>query len=191
VSLYASSCPVLPFDRRGRLNNGNPAGDFLAAPRCGARTRAGCTCRQPAMRNGRCRLHGGLSTGARTASGRERCRRAPWKHGARSAEVAALRRQARLHLRRVRFLVGLANGRPAGHGVPRSHFKSGVGARPSGRPSRDTGGRPRGVAPIPRPAADVRPDSPGVSPPNPAGHGVLRSFFGLAPLVRRLRRLWT
>ncbi len=30
---------------RGRLRHGNPSGDFLAAPRCGARTRAGCACR--------------------------------------------------------------------------------------------------------------------------------------------------
>lgn len=28
---------------------------------CGARTRTGGTCRQPAMKNGRCRMHGGKS----------------------------------------------------------------------------------------------------------------------------------
>ncbi|MGH6931784.1 MAG: hypothetical protein ACREEE_05055, partial [Dongiaceae bacterium] len=38
-----------PALRRGRLNNGNPAGDFRAAPRCGAGTRHGGDCRQPAM----------------------------------------------------------------------------------------------------------------------------------------------
>jgi hypothetical protein len=32
--------------------------------RCGARTRSGRSCRSPAMPNGRCRLHGGLSPGA-------------------------------------------------------------------------------------------------------------------------------
>jgi hypothetical protein len=31
-------------------------------------------------------MHGGASTGPRTAAGRERCRAAPWKHGGRSAE---------------------------------------------------------------------------------------------------------
>jgi hypothetical protein len=41
----------LPPQRRGRLKNGNPAGDYLAAPRCGARTRCGGCCRQPAMAN--------------------------------------------------------------------------------------------------------------------------------------------
>lgn len=42
--------------------------------RCGAKTRRGTPCKmRPAMRhNGRCRLHGGLSTGPRTLQGRER-----------------------------------------------------------------------------------------------------------------------
>ena len=34
------------------------------ASRCGARTRRANSCRAPAMSNGRCRLHGGKSTGA-------------------------------------------------------------------------------------------------------------------------------
>lgn len=34
------------------------------APRCGARTRLRGTCQSPAMRNGRCRMHGGKSFGA-------------------------------------------------------------------------------------------------------------------------------
>jgi hypothetical protein len=33
-------------------------------PRCGARTRAGRSCRCPAMPNGKCGTHGGLSPGA-------------------------------------------------------------------------------------------------------------------------------
>jgi hypothetical protein len=32
--------------------------------RCEAKTRQGSTCQSPAMRNGRCRMHGGKSTGA-------------------------------------------------------------------------------------------------------------------------------
>ena len=55
--------------RRGELRNGNPPGDFSKAPRCGAKNRRGSPCRCPAMRNGRCRLHGGLSTGPTTAEG--------------------------------------------------------------------------------------------------------------------------
>ena len=34
------------------------------SPRCGARTRDGTPCRSPAMPNGRCRMHGGMSPGA-------------------------------------------------------------------------------------------------------------------------------
>jgi len=105
--------------RRGRLKNGNRSGDFLAAPRCGAHTRSGGSCRQPAMANGRCRLHGGLSTGPRTPAGLACSRRARWKHGARSAEVRALRRAARAQLRRIRTLLSGAR-LSAGHGVHRS-----------------------------------------------------------------------
>ncbi|TGN50059.1 hypothetical protein E4L95_17810 [Paracoccus liaowanqingii] len=36
------------------------------ACRCGARTRQGMACQAPAMPNGRCRMHGGTSTGPRT-----------------------------------------------------------------------------------------------------------------------------
>ena len=43
-------------------------------PLCGATTRNGAPCRCYALRNGRCRLHGGLSTGPRTAEGGERTR---------------------------------------------------------------------------------------------------------------------
>ena len=88
------STASLPPDRRGRLRNGASPGDFLAAPRCGARTRAGGCCRQPAMRNGRCRLYGGLSTGPRTAEGRARCARARLKHGAYSRATRGLMRKA-------------------------------------------------------------------------------------------------
>lgn len=38
---------------------------------CGARTRAGTPCKQRALyENGRCKLHGGLSTGPRTEAGK-------------------------------------------------------------------------------------------------------------------------
>ena len=44
---------------RGPLRNGNHRGNPNAAPRCGAKTRAFCPCKGPAMPNGRCRMHGG------------------------------------------------------------------------------------------------------------------------------------
>jgi hypothetical protein len=72
-----------------------------AAPRCGARTRIGEPCRQAAMPNGRCRMHGGKSTGPRTAEGLERVRAARTKHGGHSAEAVAFRRQTRALLRQL------------------------------------------------------------------------------------------
>ncbi len=65
-----------------------------AAPRCGAEARAG-SCRQPAMPNGRCRFHGGKSTGPRTVEGLERSRKGNWRHGYYSAQAKAERQEAR------------------------------------------------------------------------------------------------
>lgn len=77
----------------GWLKNGNPPGDPRLSPRCGAYAKTtGEGCLQPAMANGRCRLHGGLSTGPRTLEGLERSRRANWKHGRESKEAKETRR---------------------------------------------------------------------------------------------------
>lgn len=81
--------PLLPLPLRervgggvsGPLRNGNPRGDPNAAARCAARTRSGCPCRSPAMRNGRCRMHGGRSTGPKTEAGLARLREALTTHG--------------------------------------------------------------------------------------------------------------
>lgn len=82
--------------RRGRLLNGNPSGDFATAPRCGATTRRQTACQCPALRNRRrCRLHGGKSTGPRTPDGRERSRRANWKHGTYSRETRTMLAESR------------------------------------------------------------------------------------------------
>jgi hypothetical protein len=67
--------------RRGWLKNGNSPGDFTKAPRCGAKTRKGYPCPQPSMPNGKCRFHGGKSTGPRTPEGLERIRQSKLKHG--------------------------------------------------------------------------------------------------------------
>src|SRR5437016_11696652 len=67
-----------------------------AAPRCGARSkRTGKPCRGAAMPNGRCKLHGGKSTGPRTPEGLERSKRANWKHGHFSREAKAERSRLR------------------------------------------------------------------------------------------------
>jgi hypothetical protein len=91
--------------RRGWLKNGNPPGDFSTAPRCGAKTRRGTPCQCPAMRNGRCRLHGGLSTGPKTAAGKERSRTARWKHGRHSAAARAERESVRHLMRQCREML--------------------------------------------------------------------------------------
>ncbi len=99
----------------GRLRNGNPSGNPLAAPRCGARNRAGKTCRAPAMSNGRCRFHGGKSTGPRTQQGLQRLSAAHTVHGFYGKEgrafrhtIAALFAQGRW----LRLLAELRNAEP-------------------------------------------------------------------------------
>ena len=77
-----------------------------ACPRCGAkRRRGGGTCRAPAMANGRCRLHGGKSTGPRTPEGLERSRRARLVHGYYTAEAKAARADARRTMRELQLLL--------------------------------------------------------------------------------------
>jgi hypothetical protein len=90
---------------RGWLKNGAMPGNWDNAPRCGAKTRAGTPCRSAAMPNGRCRMHGGPSTGAKTAEGIERIRAARTKHGRYSAASIAARRQARQAIREIRALL--------------------------------------------------------------------------------------
>jgi hypothetical protein len=91
--------------RRGSLKNGNPSGDFSKAARCCAKTRRGSACQCPGMKNGRCRLHGGLSTGAKTAAGIERIRLAVTKHGRYSQLAMAERQQYRKILQRCRQML--------------------------------------------------------------------------------------
>jgi len=79
--------------RRGWLKNCNPPGNFSSAPRCGAKTRKGLPCLCPAMKNGRCRLHGGKSTGPKTEAGKKRIGRAQFKHGLYTKEAIASKRE--------------------------------------------------------------------------------------------------
>jgi len=91
--------------RTGPLRNGNPRGDPSLAPRCGAKNRAGCPCRAPAMKNGRCRMHGGKSTGPRTAEGLARLRAARTTHGYYTAESKAARRRVAALIAEARALL--------------------------------------------------------------------------------------
>ena len=72
--------------------------------RCGARTRSGSPCRSPAMPNGRCRMHGGLSPGAPKGN------RNALKHGRYSADAIARRREVAALVRAVCALAGAAEG---------------------------------------------------------------------------------
>jgi len=48
---------------------------------CGAKTRAGTPCKMTAIyENGRCKLHGGLSTGPKTKEGKKRSSMNAKKH---------------------------------------------------------------------------------------------------------------
>ena len=63
--------------------------------RCLAKTRRGTKCQSAAYKhNGRCRLHGGLSTGARTLEGLKRISEANLKHGCRTKEKLAANRHS-------------------------------------------------------------------------------------------------
>jgi hypothetical protein len=90
---------------RGWLENGNRPGNPDNAPRCGARTRSGTPCKGPAMANGRCRMHGGPSTGPRTEVGKAAIRASRTKHGRKSQAAIRQRREARAALRIVRELL--------------------------------------------------------------------------------------
>jgi hypothetical protein len=62
------------------------------------------------MPNGRCRVHGGMSTGStgpRTPEGLERARKARWQHGYYSAEAKAQRAEGRGILRALRQLIAI------------------------------------------------------------------------------------
>jgi hypothetical protein len=74
------------------MKTGNPLRCHLA-PRCGAHSRrTGQPCRAPAMRNGRCRMHGGKA-------GR------PPTHGRYTEAAIAARREVRAMLRMLRELI--------------------------------------------------------------------------------------
>jgi hypothetical protein len=65
---------------------------------CGARTRDGSPCTAPAMPNGRCRAHGGLSPGAPKGN------RNAVKHGRTTAPALARKRDIAALIRRMHAL---------------------------------------------------------------------------------------
>ena len=72
---------------------------------CGAKTRSGHPCRKPALkRKRRCRLHGGLSTGPKTAEGRARIANAQFKHG-KYVNWRARREREKYYFREIRRIM--------------------------------------------------------------------------------------
>jgi len=81
IMLYSSPTPLTRKEIGRRLQeaaeqvhrkriNALPA---IPGGPCGAKTRAGTPCKQKAVyENGRCKFHGGLSTGPRTPEGKRR-----------------------------------------------------------------------------------------------------------------------
>jgi hypothetical protein len=70
--------------------------------RCLAKTRRGTPCQKAALKGKtRCRLHGGLSTGSRTAEGKARSIAAHTKHGRRSKAHVAQVKAINAELRRI------------------------------------------------------------------------------------------
>jgi hypothetical protein len=107
-----------PMNRgRAWLKNNNPVADLTKASRCGAKTRRGTSCQCPAMPNGRCRLHGGLSTGPRTTAGIERIRQAVTKHGRYSKRARGEREHYRKLLQHWREMLAAISGNRSVAGV--------------------------------------------------------------------------
>jgi hypothetical protein len=77
------------IDRNRRINPMQNRLPMHLSRRCGARTRSGSGsgCRSPAMPNGRCRLHGGMSPGAPKGN------KNAFKHGRYTAEAIGRRRE--------------------------------------------------------------------------------------------------
>jgi hypothetical protein len=124
------------------------------------------------MANGRCRFHGGKSTGPRTAAGLGRSRAARRTHGGYAAEIVDLRAAAAAHARRVAAL-------RAQFGAPRAE---------NGRQKAARADKPAAPAALIVPAAGAfrrRPSAPHAAVL--AGHGVHPLFF-MAPARRSALR---
>jgi hypothetical protein len=93
MAWFAKMAKLLAMEDEVRLL-GDPVTPKARRPRCGAKCRSGKPCQAPAVwdydldspRNGRCRMHGGLSTGPKTEEGKRRSREGARRGGRKSAE---------------------------------------------------------------------------------------------------------
>ena len=83
---------------------GTRLGPHWPGQRCLAKTRKGTPCQNPVVTDrNRCRMHGGKSTGPRTAEGKARVAAANTKHGRRSKAHAEKVRYIHAELRRITY----------------------------------------------------------------------------------------
>ena len=86
--------------------------------RCGAKTRRGTACQRPAnKRNGRCRLHGGASTGPRTKEGLAKIAAANTTTGQHTKAVIAKRKEDAKVAKRLRDRLRVIEQNLRRHGV--------------------------------------------------------------------------
>ena len=88
--------------RISELGEATRFGPNWPGQRCLAKTRKGTPCQRPAFKhNGRCSLHGGLSTGAKTADGLKKISDVNLKHGKYTKDKLEAQRNAAKVGRRV------------------------------------------------------------------------------------------
>lgn len=83
--------------------------NFSNVVACGARSRrTGLPCRQPAMVNGRCRFHGGKSTGPKTSEGLQAISKSKYTHGLYSRETQELLADSMTNIESVKTFISEA-----------------------------------------------------------------------------------
>src|SRR4051794_4073731 len=114
------------FARNQRNNPMQSKLPMHLSPRCGARTKSsGEPCRSPAMKNGRCRMHGGKSPGA------PRGNRNAMRHGRYTAEAIARREQICQSLRLMKARAAAARAEPCWARLQRHTARHCAAAKPS------------------------------------------------------------
>ena len=181
-----------PAARTGPLRSGNPRGNPNLAPRCGAKARTtGCPCRAPAMPNGRCRMHGGKSTGPRTSTGLANLAKTHTTHGRDAqtgpdAEFQAKVRHGTVLARRVRLNAAAFDLLPWLPPAFSARLRADT-ATELQPPRHDARFRAALVAPTPgpnaKPHATATPHPPGHNPPdhNPRPRRDTHGRFAPAP----------
>ena len=98
--------------------------EFYFLGECNAKTRTGILCRRTgSAKNGRCHLHGGKSTGPKTAEGRARIAAAQFKHGNRSKAAIAAQRARAAHGRAIRAELAALEAEVIREGLLQSNWR--------------------------------------------------------------------